>query len=421
MLNYKKRWLTIAIINLSIVALLGVVLRCKIIFYIPGIDFKNFLQSHSHFAFGGWITLCLLSLMTFELLPEHLYNKQIYKWLLTGVLFCAYGMLISFPFEGYAFISILFSTLFIFVTYGYAWVFIRDVIKSKPAMPVMILSIGAMTALVLSSTGPFTLAYILASHSVNTLLYRDSIYTYLHLQYNGFFTLGVFALLLNYMRSIQNPILYKNAKRFAIMLSICVLPTLALSYLWHFENSIIRLIANVGCICLTVTIVLFFLMMRSSKLFFKTLNPFVKIIGLLSMIAFVLKTSIQIGLIFPSVAKAVFGDRPLIIGYLHLVMLGFVTLYLLSHLFYINYFNRNNKAAKTGVIIFASGVIVNELILMIQGLTAMIMISSTIYKLLLLIVSIWLLSGAAIIAVASMKNLKEGMPYNRKHNTNNAT
>ena len=407
MFDDKKKWLTIAVINLSIVALLGVILRSKIMFSIPIIDFKNLLQSHSHFAFGGWITLCILTLMTYELLPEQFYRKPIYKWLLTGILFCAYGMLFSFPFEGYAFISILFSTLFIFITYVFAWVFIKDLAKSKPGKTVMILGTGTLLALALSSVGPFTLAYILASHSVNTLLYRDAIYTYLHLQYNGFFTLGVFALFFNHIGETLNPIAHKYAKRFAIMLTICVLPTLALSYLWHFESNIIRSIAIVGCGCLILTIVLFIMMMRSSIIFLKTLNPFAKMIGLLSMIAFALKTLIQIGIIFPSIGKEVFGDRPIIIGYLHLVMLGFVTLYLLSHLVQTNYFGNNRKAAIAGISLFASGIIVNELVLMTQGLTAMLMLSSAMYPLLLLIASIWLFSGAALIAIASLRNFKE--------------
>lgn len=406
MFDDKKKRLTIAVINLSIVALLGVILRSKIMFSIPIIDFKNLLQSHSHFAFGGWITLCILTLMTYEILPQQFYRKPIYKWLLTGILFCAYGMLFSFPFEGYAFISILFSTLFIFITYVFAWVFIKDLAKSKPSKTVMILGTGTLLALALSSVGPFTLAYILATHSVNTLLYRDAIYTYLHLQYNGFFTLGVFALFFNHIGSMLNHIAHKSVKRFAIMVTICVLPTLALSYLWHFENNIVRSIAIVGCGCLIVTIALFFTMMRSLVIFLKTLNPFAKTIGLLSMIAFALKTLIQIGIIFPLVGNAVFGDRPIIIGYLHLVMLGFVTLYLLSHLMQINYFENNIKAVKTGITIFASGVIINELVLMTQGLTAMLRMSSTLYPLLLLIASVVLFSGAALIAISSLKNFK---------------
>ena len=107
MFGSKNKWITIALINLSVVALLGVILRCKILFTIRCIDFKNLLQSHSHFAFGGWITLCLLALMTYEILPENVHSKPVYKWLLTGILICAVGMLVSFPFIGYAFISIL--------------------------------------------------------------------------------------------------------------------------------------------------------------------------------------------------------------------------------------------------------------------------------------------------------------------------
>jgi hypothetical protein len=406
MFSEKKKWLTVAVINLSVVALLGVILRSKIMFSIPGIDFKNFLQSHSHFAFGGWITLCLLTLMTYEILPEQLSRKPIYKWLLTSIFLCACGMLFSFPFIGYKFLSILFSTLFIFVTYAYAWVFIKDLAKSKSVAYVKILSVTAMLSLVLSSAGPFTLAYLLASHSGNSLLYRDSIYTYLHLQYNGFFTLAVFALFLNLIPGIPGSVFHKNARRFAIMLSVSVLPTLALSYLWHFENGTIHSIAVFGCGCLLVMLIMFFSMMRSAGSFLATLDPFVKRLGLLSMIAFVLKSLIQTGIIFPSIGNAVYGDRPIIIGYLHLVMLGYVTLYLLSHLVQNNHFSNNIRIAKTGIIIFASGVIANELILMTQGLTAMIRLSSTMYPLLLFIAAIWLFTGASTIAYSSLRNFK---------------
>src|SRR4051812_15024270 len=114
MFKHKNGWLTAAIVNLSVVALLGVILRSKIMFSIPGIDFRNVLQSHSHYAFGGWITLCLMTLMAYEILPEECYQRPVYKWLLSGIFICAAGMLLSFPFVGYSYVSILFSTLFIF-------------------------------------------------------------------------------------------------------------------------------------------------------------------------------------------------------------------------------------------------------------------------------------------------------------------
>lgn len=396
-------------VNLSVVALLGVILRCKILFSIPGIDFKNMLQAHSHFAFGGWITLGVLTLMTYEILPESSSGRDLYKWLLATIFLTSIGMLVTFPVTGYAFLSILFSTLFIIATYIFTWAFIKDLLKSRASRSVTILSIVSLSSLVLSSVGPFTLAYILASHSMNTMLYRDSIYTYLHLQYNGFFTVGIFALFFNMVGKNVSETGERNLWRFAVALSVCVLPTLFLSYLWHYESVVIRTIAIAGCICLAITLILFFIMMGSVSRFTKTLNPFARNIGLLSMVAFVLKTGIQAGIVFPSVGKAVFGDRPIIIGYLHLVMLGFVTLYLIAHLFQSGYFTNRIKIAKTGIVVFASGVIINELVLMTQGLSAMIMLSSTLYPVLLLIAALWLFSGALLIAVSAIKNYGQNL------------
>jgi hypothetical protein len=403
----KSKWLTVALVNLSVLALLGVTLRCKILFEIPFLDFSNILHAHSHFAFGAWITLCIFSLMIWEMLPAECSSKPVYKWLLVGVLVTSAGMLLTFPFSGYAFFSILFSTLFIFITYIFSWIFIKDLFKSKASWPVKMLSIVALLSLVLSSVGPFTLAYIMASHSANTMLYRDAIYTYLHLQYNGFFTVGIFALFFNGIGNNVSAIGQKNLRSFAIVLSACVLPTLFLSYLWHFDNVAIRTTAILGCLLLAGVLVLFFVMMGSVNGFLKTISPFARIIGFLSMIAFTAKTAIQAGIVFPAVGKMVFGDRPIIIGYLHLVLLGFVTLYLLSHLYQSGHFSGRPRIAKVGITVFASGIIVNEILLMTQGLSFMLMVSSAMYPVLLLGAAVWLLTGTLLISIPALRTLKK--------------
>ena len=118
----KKLWVTLALVNLCIVALLGATLRTKFLFPIPFIDYKNFLSAHSHFAFGGWITLALMILYIDNLLEEGQKQKRIYQWILWGIELTSLGMTMSFPFRGYAFFSILFSTVFIFFTFGFSWV-----------------------------------------------------------------------------------------------------------------------------------------------------------------------------------------------------------------------------------------------------------------------------------------------------------
>lgn len=323
-------------------------------------------------------------------------------------------MLFSFPFQGYAFFSILFSTLFIFVTYAYSWVFIKDLLKRGTEKTVALLCIVSLTALTLSSIGPFTLAYMMVSHSTNTLLYKDAIYTYLHLQYNGFFTLAVFALFVNQFNIQFDDLAKRNVKRFAIVLSLSVLPTLFLSYLWHFQNIAIRSIAVLGCILLGVVLFRFIIMMRSISSYLRSIIPFAKVAGLLSMIAFAIKTTLQIGIVFPSIGNEVFGDRPIIVGYLHLVMLGFVSLYLLAHLVQAKYFEINKGLSKTGIMIFICAVIGNELILMTQGLSAMMMYDSTLYPWLLWVAAICLFIGALLICLSAIGHLKAKSVF---HNT----
>lgn len=390
----RNTWLAISLVNLCIVALLGLLLRSKILFSIPGIDFKNLLHAHSHFAFGGWITLCLLTLMTYEILPADFSLNKKYKIGLIALLAAAAGMLFSFPFQGYGFVSIFFSTLFIFASYYYSWIFLIDLFKIKAHKAIVILCFVALASLCISSVGPFTLA----THSVNTLLYRDAIYTYLHLQYNGFFTLAVFALLFNYLSKSLSEAALQQLRRFAVILSISVLPTLCLSYLWHFTNIFVKTFAIIGCITLLFAIAQFVIAMMSAKSVIQSLSLFTRKIGLLAMIAFVIKTMVQIGLIFPIIGNKVFGDRAMIIAYLHLVMLGFITLFLLAYLTELGVLAPTRRTVRFSIVTFTTAVVANEIILTFQGLSAMFMISSTIYPLLLWLAAIGLFLGALLIA-----------------------
>jgi hypothetical protein len=390
----KQQWLTIALLNLSIVALLGFTLRSKILFPLESINFQYVLHAHSHFAFGGWVTLAILTLMTFEILPPEAANKPVYNWLLAGILFSAMGMLIAFLYQGYAFYSIFFSTLFIFVTYGYSYVFIIDLYKAKPSNSIFILGIASFICLVLSSAGPFTLAYLMASHSGNALLFRDAIYTYLHFQYNGFFTLAVFSLLINILQNRFSKQDHYVAKKFALILSLSALPSLFISYLWHFPGIIIQSIALIGCVFIIAMLFYLAQFIKVMLVSAKGVNKFAKNVATLAVIAFIIKSILQMGTVIPWLGKLVFGDRAVIIGYIHLVLLGFVTLYLLSNLLYNRTLEPSHSLTRIAVIVFITGVIANEVILMVQGFGNMLMIAYNLYSWLLWGASIWLFTGA---------------------------
>ncbi|QJB32998.1 hypothetical protein HF324_17055 [Chitinophaga oryzae] len=399
----ERKWITIALINLMIVAVLGVLLRTRILFPLPGINFGYWLYAHSHFAVGGWITLCLFTLMTYRLLPAAGSGKRIYPVLLTGVLISSVGMLLSFPFQGYALFSIIFSTLFMVCTWAFGWVFVRDLLKAGTERSVTLLAAGSLVSLALSCVGPFSLAYMMATHQRDTVFYHDAIYTYLHLQYNGFFALGVFSLFCHHLGPAGAE---KVRYRFALALCASVLPTLFLSYLWHQPPVVIRVVAGAGSVLLLLVLARFAEMARSVKPELYGVNPFARRIGALALMAFALKTLAQLLTIFPAVGNAIFSNRPVIVMYLHLVMLGFVTLYLFAQLLYAGFFATAKVLAGLGMVVFIIALVFNEVLLVMQGLPGVFKVPAEIYLWGLWLAAMGLLVGAGMVALAAGRGIK---------------
>mgnify|MGYP000750608955 FL=1 len=96
-----RKYAGLALLNLGIVAFYGMVMRYKIGFEFPWFDQKNLQHAHSHFAFTGWITHTLFFLIVRFGLPEA--GKAIirkFNLLIMVNLICAYGMLVSFSYQG---------------------------------------------------------------------------------------------------------------------------------------------------------------------------------------------------------------------------------------------------------------------------------------------------------------------------------
>ena len=402
----KHLWITLALVNLCITALLGVTLRTKFLFPIPFIDYRNFLSAHSHFAFGGWVTLVLMILSIDNLLNEQQKQKKVYQWILWGIELNALGMAISFPFKGYALFSILTSTLFIFFTYWFAWVFIRDIRKTNNEKPVSFLSISAMIWLAISSVGPFTLAYIMSTHKGDAFLYRDSVYTYLHFQYNGFFTFSVFALLFKQVISRIDESTKRKFRQFAVVLFLSIVPALFLTLLWHTTNIYVRSLAFIGCSLIFLSLLLFLRFVFNKNIYSPIKQRLARSLLILSMISFGIKMLLQMGTIVPPLAHAVFGYRPIIIGFLHLVFLGLVTFYVLSNLLESGAFSTQKIFSRFAILFFTIAILSNEIILLIQGIGLMFSISNPLYPQLLWIAALLLLTGALLILTARLSNKK---------------
>ncbi len=403
----KSFWVKLCLVNLAIVALLGLLLRSKILFSIPQLNFRYVLSAHSHFAFGGWVALILITLLIYDVLPSPYKEKRSYQVALWGIFLTSIGMAFTFPFMGYRVISIIFSSSFILFTFYFSWIFFFDLLKAKMNKTIKLLGIFAILVMVFSSLGPLTLAWILATGSTNNYLYRDAVYFFLHFQYNGFFTLVVMALFINSIAGSATEKIQRNLHWFAVFLCASIFPSFFLSVLWHPNNEVFLVLALIGCILILITLYWFFRLLPFFNQMIKgqSILP-ISIIGF-ACTAFILKMFFQMGTIIPGLDTAVYANRPLIIGFLHMVFLGLVTFYVLYHLLQNHLLDLNSLFTRFSISVFGIGIVANVSILMFQGLGILLKITSTIFPILLWLAAIILFIGALMLVVAAYKPKQE--------------
>lgn len=394
-------WLKICLFNLLIVALIGTTLRYKIIFPLPWVDQKHLLHSHSHFAFTGWVTQLLFVLMAHFLKQQ---NQNIsfkkYNVLFTLNLVCAFGMLFSFFIQGYAAVSIGFSTLSILVSYFFAYLFWLDSSSLKMnKLPVLFFK-AALLFNMLSSAGAFALAFMMANKSTHQNWYLAAQYFYLHFQYNGWFFFACMGLASE--KWLRNCIPEKTLKNIFLLLTLACIPSYFLSTLWMPLPVWVYIIVILSAFAQIVAWIKISNAVFKSKPGLHITHPG-KYLLTLSFIALTIKLLLQLGSTIPSLSIIAFGFRPIIIGYLHLVLLGIITLFLLGYIFS-NDLLPINKPVKTGALLFSTGVVLNECLLMIQGITAMGYISIPYIQESLLLVALIMLTGLILLNFSSQSS-----------------
>jgi hypothetical protein len=112
------------------------------------------------------------------------------------------------------------------------------------------------------------------------------------------------------------------------------------------------------------------ILMGNVKHIFQKLPATSKWLFSLSFLAFGIKIFLQFFSAHPEIGLLAFTYRPVIIGYLHLVFLGFASLFLLAWLADTPLFEKHLKMGAWGLFSFAFLVFLNELLLAAQGVAA---------------------------------------------------
>ena len=392
------RWLKLSFINLLLVSLIGVILRYKIAFSFPFIDQKHLLHGHSHFAFSGWITHTLMVLLVNHLSihkGDEIFHK--YRFLLYANLFTAYGMLISFAIQGYGLWSISFSTLSIFTSYAFTIVYWKDLNSIHTNNVSRLWFKAALFFNVISSLGVFSLAFMMATKMVHQSWYLATVYFFLHFQYNGWFFFACMGLLISRIEHIVS--IHKQLINIFWLFCTACIPAYLLSTLWLPILPVIYWIVLLAAFAqVGGWISLINLFVRNKSTFTNSFPPAGRWLLLLSAITLNIKLLLQLGSTIPSLSQLAFGFRPIVIGYLHLVLLGVITLFILGSMFSEDYFY-THKRFVTGVFIFAGAVILNEILLMVQGVAAITYTAIPFINEMLLAAASLLFTGALLMAM----------------------
>lgn len=399
----QKKLVIVCLINFLIAALMGLMLRYV---FVPSLhefvsplpfEYRHLMHAHSHGAMLGWVYLMLYLLIVHYFIPD---KKPVFNRLFWVTEIAVLGMLFSFPFQGYAAISISFSTLHILCSYY----FIRLVWKHQKvaSKPIRLLLKASLVFMFLSTMGIWCLGPASAMLGTESAFFQISIQFFLHYQFNGWFLFAVLAVFLR-----QFPI--DNLKHFNIFFKTLIAGTVltfALPVSWYAYHPVMPWINALGVLLQLVAVYYFILLLRPywAQFWAKSLRLTKWTYGL-ALISFVMKIVLQSSSIFPEVSKMAFQYHNFVIGFIHLMMLGVITGFLFAFLLESSLLSLKNKMLNFGVYSFIIGFVATEFILLIQGLFYYLgvgMIPN--YYFVLFIFSIFLPLGIILIFLNLLKN-----------------
>lgn len=352
----------LAVLFLLVAASVGFVLR--LMFVVPiAVNYKFLLHTHSHIAMLGWMYFAMIFLI-----KKHLIScsdkQQQYRINFIVTTVAVFGMMFSFPFTGYALVSIISSSLFIFASYHFCYLFFQDLklVRLHPATKKTITY--ALIFLIISSIGPWSLAGIMASGNSGSILYSNAIYFYLHFMYDGFLIFALLALLIHFLAPFITS--EKRLKTSVNVIVISGFTTVLLSFLWNIENQIFHFVGLLTALFQLYGFVLFFLSFDRIRIQeeIKERGGVFKLIVWMIFLSFVTKLLLQIISSCPWIIGKAIVIRDFVIGYIHLVFLGIISLSLFVFLFYQF---RKSFRFKIASWIFVLGIVSTETILLFRG------------------------------------------------------
>ena len=383
-------WLKLCLFNFFIVSVVGVMMRYNLAFSLPGFSHKFMQESHSHFAFYGWVSAAIYLFVT-KYLTESDAGIAVSKYQFLQIFnqIGSYGMLITFLYGGYFWLSIVFSSVALFTGFAYYLFLLIDLRKNKNPETIWLKS-GAFFA-TLSAIGIFGLGYFSARKDEFDVLFRAFTYFYLHFQYNGFFLFSSIGLFLISLKKYGVQIQEKLNKTIFRLLAVGCFFGYGLSILWIDMPELLHIFFGVISILQIIGAIKLWRWFEQTKLF-KKQHVIQKWLLVVVGFAFLGKFILQILSAIPELGIYAFSNINIVIGYLHLVLLMGVSLFLIWKMLHLENI-KINKFLQTSIVIMIFGIICNEVILGLSGFFSIVYIP-------FLSAKYWLLFASVVIMIS---------------------
>lgn len=345
----------------ALAAAFGLVLRSYPLLEIP-FTYKYLVHAHSHLVLLGWVYLALQALITSQFLPQAV-PKTSYRLIRWGVLVSVAGMLGTFPLMGYAPASIFFSTLFLFVSYGYVAFFLKHTpheVRLRPGYRMVRAGLWYMAA---SSLGPWALGAIMSTLGQASIWYRMAVYFYLHFQYNGWMVMALAGLFLFLYEQNGLTLPVRTFRTLYRLLNAGIILSFLLSTLWADPPMAFHLLGALGAL-LQIVALGWLLRWFAKQSVPPGFGPFLKHLAVVALVLLGAKVMVQLLSALPWATRMAVSFPDLIIAYLHGIFLGVLSLLLLVLLAYWG----GLKLGRAWMALYLAGFAVTEGLLVYRGL-----------------------------------------------------
>ncbi|WP_081211865.1 hypothetical protein [Salegentibacter sediminis] len=356
-----RKHISLALGYFFLVALLGVVLRLFSFADVPA-TFRFLVHTHSHVALLGWVYVGLTSII-YMLFLKNAGIDKVYRRIFWFTQLTILGMLVSFPFQGYALFSIIFSTLFLIASYFFAWmVFTKTPVEFRTRFSYKCIR-TSLIYMIISSVGPWALGAIMSTLGSTSIWYKLAIYFYLHFQYNGWFILALCGMLFFIVENNKLEIPRRDFKLFFIYINVAILLTFFLSVLWTQPNTIFYNLAGIGAVVQVFAFLKFHRILKFSGLG-DYIGSFSRQLLIITAWVLVVKLLAQLFSALPYFADLAYRTPDFVIAYLHWTFLGLISPVLFALLQYFKMI----RLPRIGFWIFFAGFLVTECILVYRGM-----------------------------------------------------